>query len=214
MELVKFSWIIFLVVPIGLFFISAHFKKKRCAELKELFLKLGFQFQEDSNYPSNTPIALLDLMHRGRNQKISNVARLKVGQNETVCCDFSYRTGSGKHSKTHFLSLLCIHGQFDLPEFTLCPEDMFSKIAQAVGYKDIDFDFDKDFSKMFVVRGKNPDQIKSILSPLVMQSLKRRPQARIEANKGAIAYYRNQVPTLEIQNWIEEGRRILQGFGV
>jgi hypothetical protein len=137
-----------------------------------------------------------------------------MGQNEMLFCDYSYRTGSGKHSKTHSLSLLCIHGQFDLPEFTLEPEDMFSKFAQAVGYQDIDLDSDPEFSKKFVVRGKDPNRIKKVLSPLLLQSLKQQPLARIEAANGAIAYHRKQVPTKEIQSWIEEGRRILQGFGV
>ena len=208
-------WIAIPILIICSIFYSSHLQKKRYEALKSFFSRLGYQFDQTSNGLITSQIAHLNLLQRGRRQNLSNVARITIGKNELIYCDFKYTTGHGKRAKTQRLSLLCIVGQFDLPEFTLEPEGLFSKIAQSVGYHDIDLELDPDFSKMFVLRGVDTQRIKSLFSHDLTHSLKRQPKAKVEGSKGALVYCSTtQIKPVDMRQWIEETKRVLQSFPV
>lgn len=113
MNPINYIWII---IPVFIYQIIINLFSlcKKSAESSKNFLSIRLSVWNPSQiFPSKLPLANLSLLQRGRNNKLSNIARIKVGQNELIYCDYKYRTGSGKNSKTHWLSLLCIYGQFD-----------------------------------------------------------------------------------------------------
>jgi hypothetical protein len=65
--------------------------------------------------------------------------------------DYHYQTGSGKNTHHHYFSFFILHLSVSFPELVIGREGFFSKIAQAVGYDDIDFE-SHEFSRKFCVR--------------------------------------------------------------
>ncbi len=213
MEAANIFWIIVPLIFIGVFVWSSRVIKKRQEDLAASLTRLGFSFDKASLPASSFPFAHLPLFSRGRRQQCSNIARLREQSQELIFCDYRYTVGQGKKSNSHLCNCLCLIGQFDLPDFEIGPEDVFSKIAQAVGYHDIDFSFDEEFSKLFVLRGADEQRIRSLFSPAVMQSLKQNKAARLEAKTGAIVYYsRHQIPAENVVSWLEEARKTLKLF--
>lgn len=65
------------------------------------------------------------------------------------------------------------------------------------------------------MRGKDTQKIKTIFSASILHALKQQPKAKIEGAKGALVYFSTtQIKPDEMQNWIEEGKRVLQLFSI
>ena len=133
-----------LVFVLG-FGLASYFDKKRREKLSESLSRLGFSFEPGPKPPSWFSFSHLPLFQRGRNESAKNIGKLKDGNKEFVYFDYKYTSGTGKNKSTHHYTVFCATGQFSVPEFTLSKEDMLSKIAQGLGYDDIDIPGDEEF---------------------------------------------------------------------
>ena len=91
---------------------------------------------------------------RGRSRAASNVFHGTRNGRPVICFDFKYVTGSGKNRTTHHLSGAILDLGVRTPSLYVRPEGFFDKIAELVGFDDIDFE-SAEFSRTFLVKSDN-----------------------------------------------------------
>ena len=140
---------VLLLVAVGIGF-SYYFQRKRLKDLERVAQELGFHFQaEEGDLPAHI-CDTLPVFQRSRSR--SNFLQGRRVTGEIVLADV--RVGSGKQSYSQTVASFHLFER-QLPAFELSPESWARKIAQAFGYKDINFDSSPEFSKSYLLRGQD-----------------------------------------------------------
>ena len=143
---VGFAAIFIVVLVVGI--MSA---RKRREAMVSLAAKLGLHFAPAKDRHLAKRYKFLNKLRRGSNRYAYNVLSGNHQGHEIMAFDYHYKTGSGKNTHHHHFSFFILHLAAAFPELVIGPEGVFSKIAQAVGYDDIDFE-SHEFSRKFCVR--------------------------------------------------------------
>ncbi len=150
--------VVALIVVMGvLSYLSAQ---KRREAMMALAAKLGFHFDPAKDWDLARRYSFLDKLRAGSNRYAFNVLSGSYEGQEVILFDHHYETYSSDskgHTQTHhhYFSCFILHLPRSFPELVIAREGFFSKIAQAVGYDDIDFE-SHEFSRRFCVR--SPDK--------------------------------------------------------
>jgi len=134
-------------------------KKKRRAALQALALKHGLRFSPERDTRSIRQFEFVDPIRKGRNRYLYNRISGDMDGRKLETFDFHYEKSStnskGNRSTTHYHGscfLLMLPGAF--PELRIYREGLFQKLAQALGFDDIDFE-SAEFSKRYNVKSKD-----------------------------------------------------------
>ena len=140
------------VVALGILgYISA---RKRREAMATVAAKLSLRFAPGKNRGMARRYRFLDKLRRGSNRYAFNILSGSYKGHDLILFDYHYKTGSGKNTHHHYISFFILHLTVSFPELIIGPEGVFSKIAQAIGYDDIDFE-SHEFSRKFCVRSRN-----------------------------------------------------------
>jgi len=168
--------------------VSESTRKKK---IEALSYTLGFEYSAEDPTLLESEIGTLPLFSRGRRRRAMNVLRRRESDGEAVLFDYRYTTSSGKNSHTHHQTVLAVRRQgLDLPAFELRPENVLLRVAAAFGYQDIDFEAFPEFSRRYVLRGKDEAAVRQVFTPALLQTLERRPGWSLEATGTSIIVYR------------------------
>jgi len=168
--------------------------RRRRDAMAALAARLGLGFQEDHDHALAERLGFLRKLDEGSNRYVYN--RLSGGYqgHEVMAFDFHYETYSysskgGRQTHHHHFSVLTLQLPRSFPELLITPEGIFSKIAQAFGYDDIDLE-SAEFSRTFCVRSRDKKFAYDVCHPLMMEYLLARPYLAIEfdGNLLALAY--------------------------
>lgn len=165
--------------------------KKRRDDMTLLAERLGLSFNHERDYQLANRYSFLDKLRQGSNQYAYNSMSGTYQNHSLAAFDFHYETYSqdkdGKRQTHHhhfsffILTLPCY-----FEELTIAKESFFSKIAQAVGYDDIDFE-SHEFSKKFVVRSKNKKFAYDFCNAQMIQYLMDHSDISIEVDQNQLA---------------------------
>jgi hypothetical protein len=114
--------------------------KKRREAMAALAARLGLHF--------------LDKLRRGSNRYVFNILSGNYQGHDVMMFDYHYQVNSGKNTHHHYFSFFILGLPGSFPELVIDKEGFFSKVAQALGYDDIDFE-SHEFSRKFRVRSPN-----------------------------------------------------------
>ena len=147
-----------LVVVIGIAIYIAN--KRRMEAFRALASRLGITFDESHNYNLAEQYGFLNKLARGDNRYFFNTLSGYYRGHQVLVSDYHYEvytTGpKGQPRKQNcYLSLFTLQLPAAFPELIIAREGLLSKIAQAFGYDDIDFE-SAEFSRAFCVR--SPDK--------------------------------------------------------
>jgi hypothetical protein len=145
----------FVAIAIALGILGYISALKRREALAAVAAKLGLRFTPGKNWDMARRYRFLDKLRRGSNRYAFNILSGSYKGHDLIVFDYHYRTGSGKNTQHHYISFFILHLTESFPELVIGPEGLFSKIAQAIGYDDIDFE-SHEFSRKFCVR--SPDK--------------------------------------------------------
>ncbi len=155
------------------------------------------------------------LFSQGHSKKIANVLMGKAGALDVAVFDYAYTTGGGKHSQ-HWRQTVIFFERDDmsLPKFTLRPENIFHKIGQVFGYKDIDFDSHPEFSKRYLLRGENEEAVRATFGDEARSFYESDLKLSTEAAGPQLIHYRSgkRVSPDQISEFIKQGVRVLTLF--
>jgi len=148
---------LFLIPIIFIIVYSIKKEKKRKEDIKEYANRRGFTFQDTDLIIMQSRF---NLFNQGHSKKLSNL----ISNNELKIFDYKYTTGGGKNSNTSNQTIV-LQDKFQIPDFILKKENLFHKVGNLIGYKDIDFSNYPDFSKKYFLKGEQIERIKTLFTP-------------------------------------------------
>jgi len=165
--------------------------KKRREELGTLAMRLGLSFSPDEDRDLPARFQFLDRLAQGSNRYACNILSGAIGSDSVIAFDYHYETHStnSKGHRTiqhHYFSFFILLLPASFPELTIASEGVFSKLAQAFGYDDIDFE-SHEFSRKFCVRSKNKKFAYDVCHARFMEYLLANSDLTLEFEGPAIA---------------------------
>jgi hypothetical protein len=153
MEVLPFFFVGALVIGLIVWGIIAA--QKRREALEALAASWGFTWEGGGD-----PFGIEDryggfsALDRGRSRRAGNVFHGTRNESRVICFDYRYVTGSGKNRRTRRLSAALLDLGVRTPRLFVRTEHFFDKIAEFVGFDDIDFE-SAEFSRQYLVKSDN-----------------------------------------------------------
>jgi hypothetical protein len=191
---------IFLIVIVVLFIvgsivISMIIEKKRIEAMSALALRLGLQFSSGNDYHLADQYHFINGLALGDNRYAYNILHGDYQGQSLTAFHYHYETHThtknGRSTTHHYLSVMALKLPLSFPELVIAPEGIFSKVAQALGYADIDFE-SHEFSNSFCVRSPNKKFAYDICNAQMIDFLLGNKQLRIEIEKNVLAFVFNE----------------------
>ena len=156
-----------------------------------LAAKLGLQFNSEKNRSIANQYRFLDKLRAGSNRYAFNILSGKYKENDILIFDYHYETHStdskgNSETHHHYFSFFILHLPLIFPELKIGREGFFSKIGQALGYDDIDFE-SHEFSRKFCVRSKDKKFAYDICNAQMIDYLLSNDDLTIEIENNALA---------------------------
>ena len=190
--------------------------RKRTEGLQAIATSLAATFRPKATAED---MALLDQSHlrsHSHDPEMTNVMETaRTGDLGITLLDYTYRTGFGKEAQVWNQTVLRMQSpMLHLPQFLLYPESIFSKIAQAFGYSDIDFPAFPKFSKMYMVRGADEATVRRVFTPAVIQFCEQHRGISLEAGGDRLLFFRlaKRVKPEAITTFLDDGKRMMALF--
>lgn len=166
--------IVLVLMIIGIVAGIAAARKRRQA-FAELAARLGLEFYPDNNHDLPRQFGFLDKLRQGSNRYAFNLLTGQFAGHAVRVFDFHYETHStdskgNTQTHHHYFSFFMLLLPREFPEVTIVREGLFSKIAQAFGYDDIDFE-SAEFSRKFCVRSKDKRCAYDVCNPRMIEYL-------------------------------------------
>ena len=160
--------------------------RKRREAMRALAARLGLSFEPGKNRDLARQYKFLDKLRRGRNRYAFNIMSGSYREHNVTLFDYHYQTGSGKDTHHYRISFFILHLPVSFPELVIGKEGFFSKIAQAIGYDDIDFE-SHEFSRKFCVRSKDKKFAYDVCNARMIEYLLANTDLNIEIEGGSLA---------------------------
>jgi hypothetical protein len=181
--LVIFAFIVIFAVVAILSYLSSL---KRREAMAAVAAGLGLHFMPHKDRYMARRYQFLDKLRHGSDRYAFNVLSGNYQQHEIILFDYHYKTGSGKNTHHYYLSFFILHLPVSFPELIVAPEGIFSKVAQAVGYDDIDFE-SHEFSRKFCVRSRDKKFAYDVCNARMIEYLLSNTDLSIEVEERALA---------------------------
>jgi hypothetical protein len=189
------------------FLFAAHFDWRRDKKRTEAFANLASRF--GMQFLGQAPVGFkLNLFTLGHDSQARNVMKGEIDGLTVSLFDYTYVTGSGKSRCEHRQTVVGLSlPTVSLPPFILMPENIFYRIASALGWHDIDFPEAPNFSKRFLLRGAQEHAIRAAFNPGVLDFFERHPGRSAEGCGRQLIYYRagRLQPPAEIRAFLKQG---------
>jgi hypothetical protein len=170
-----FFVVLFFIVLSGIFYwISVVNDHKRAQALKQFAAANRWTFLPDEKYDMKYFFPKVALFCKGNTQETSNVIKGTYSGCSVTMCDYEYTTHTGKSTHTHYYSCYMLHLPVSFGWLNVAPEGLFSKIAQAFGYDDIDFE-SAEFSRRYCVRAQDRKEAYALITPQMIDYLMATP---------------------------------------
>jgi hypothetical protein len=127
---------------------------KRRQAMIALAARLGLNFYPGKDRDMARRYRFLDKLRSGRDRYAFNTLSGSYQGHDVTVFDYHYKTGFGKNTHHYYLSFFLLKIPASFPELVIGKEGLFSKIGQALGFDDIDFE-SHEFSRKFCVRSKD-----------------------------------------------------------
>lgn len=165
--------------------------KRRREALAALAEKLGLRLNTGKNFQIESSYGFLDKLSQGSNRYAYNVLSGEWQEHDVLAFDYHYETSStdseGKReTHDHHFSFFILRLPREFPEVKITREGFLSKVAQAMGYDDIDFE-SHEFSRRFCVRCPDKKLAYDICNAQMIDYLLDNADLNIEIEGSALA---------------------------
>lgn len=182
--------VLLFIVAIVAFFLVLE--RKRTAKMEAAARALGYSFRGKATAEDRKLTAGSALTSVGRGHHLRNITEVPAaGGVGMTLFDFSYSVGHGKHSRHYSQTVARIDSErLQLPQFDLRPEGIMAKIAQSLGFRDIDLPEWPTFSKRYALRGPDEAAVRQIFTAPVVQYCEAQRGLWISGNGHALWIHR------------------------
>ena len=177
-----------IIVLAVLGYISA---RKRREAMAALAARLGLNYDPEKNRDLAARYKFLNKLRSGSNRYAFNILSGKYKENDVTAFDYHYETHSTdskgrRQTHHHYFSFFMLQLPSSFPELVIAREGFFSKIAQAFGYDDIDFE-SHEFSRKFCVRSADKKFAYDFCNARMIEYLLSNTDLTIEVEQNVLA---------------------------
>lgn len=181
-----------IVAVIGGIIYSVIAARKRREAFLQLATELDFEFYPAKDHSLAGQYGFLNKLAKGSNRYAFNILSGDHMGHKVMLFDYHYETHSTnskgqRQTQHHYFSVFLLNLPMLFPEITITREGIFSKIAQAFGYDDIDFE-SHEFSKKFCVRSKDKKMAYDVCHGRMMEYLLINDDLNIEIDGLTLAF--------------------------
>lgn len=189
MEILVLILIVGLVVAAA--FAAARAARQRREALAQLAARLGLRFDPDQDYALPARFEFLNKLRQGSNRYAFNRLGGNYRGHEVKVFDYHFETYSSdskgrRQTHHHYFSFFMLGLPRSFPEVTIVREGLLSKIAQAFGYADIDFE-SAEFSRKYCVRSPDKRFAYDVCHPRMIEYLLANPDLTLEIEGPVLA---------------------------
>lgn len=185
-----FVVVLIVLVVVGLILLGRWVARQRTEAMAALAARLGLGFRPDKDRDLAARLEFLDKLDQGSNRYVFNCLEGVLAGEQVMAFDYHYETYShskgGRHTHHHHFTVAMLVLPRAFPELRISPEGFLSKLAQTVGYEDIDFE-SAEFSRAFCVRGRDKKFAYDVCHALMMEYLLRHRDLAIELDGNVLA---------------------------
>ena len=214
MGLSSYSMFPFIIASVVILIITSFlYERKRTKDLKNRAKMLGLNFSKSGRDVTWSNHDSFEIFNSGHSRKIKNEMWKLDADNDVSIFGYEYTQGHGKNSSTHKQTILSIKSsKLCAPNFQLKPENTLHKIGQVFGYQDIDFPEYPIFSKNYLLRGKDEQEICDFFSDKVIDHFENNLNIHIEAERDRMIFYRpsKRFNHNEIEEFYIDGKKTLR----
>ncbi|MBN1360782.1 MAG: hypothetical protein JW993_09330 [Sedimentisphaerales bacterium] len=179
--------ILFIVVAV----LGAMSAAKRRDAMATLAARLGLRFDPGKDRDIARRFKFLDKLRQGSDRYAFNILEGNYQGHDITAFDYHYETHSTdskgrRQTHHHYFSFFMLRLPDSFPELTIGREGFFSKIAQAVGYDDIDFE-SHEFSRKFCVRARDKKFAYDVCNARMIEYLLANSDLSLEIEHDALA---------------------------
>lgn len=166
-------------------------ERRRVAAIAALARRLGLDFSEGRDHDIAREYEDFDGLHEGENRYAFDVLTGTHGGRPITAFNFHFESHStdskgNRQTSHHYRHVLLLHLGRNFPGLRIRPEGVLSKIAQAFGYDDIDFE-SHEFSRRFCVRSRDRKYAYDFCNARMIAFLLDHPPLRIETRGAVLA---------------------------
>jgi hypothetical protein len=179
---------------VGLIILACWLDRKRTEALANAAAVLGLTFDPVRDRQLARDYETLRGLHEGEDRYAFDVMTGDFGGRSVTLFDFHYETRStdskGNSTTTsHYRHVVLLHLERVFPGLVISPEGFFSKIAQALGYDDIDFE-SHEFSRRYCVRSPDKRFAYDFCNPAMIEFLLAQPGTSLQVSGDDLAFVR------------------------
>ncbi len=203
----------FIVVVGAIAYVGYLQAKKRREAFEQIAMRLGFRFYPEKDRSFALRYGFLDHMDDGHRRYAFNRLSGEVGGQAANIFDYHYETYSrdSKGRRTthhHYFSIFTLSLPAAFPELNIEREGFFSKIGQALGFDDIDFE-SMEFSKRYKVKSGDKKFAYDFCNAQMIDYLLRQRDLIIEVDGNTLALtFRGKLDVDEILTNLERLKQI------
>ncbi len=208
-----FGMAIFLVC-FFIFFGWLIYKKTRKTRsaLSMFALEMGYSFEPKDKGLMTADFFQFPLFRRGSSRGIKNVLKGQFEGVKFTLFEYWYRDSEG--SPNYYMVVAFPMDKGILPDFEFRNESITDKIRERFGYKDIDFEFDPEFSKRYLLRGSDERAVRELFHEDIRSFFnipKKRKLGGVEGGGQWLVYYQSTVDYMgrAIEKYIQDIRGCL-----
>ncbi len=214
----RFVWFIWggmAVLIVIIWYIGAQQRRKRHEQLEQFGMESGFVFSDTPDMAlaerlSEISVSLVQMASRPRYR---NILQGTLAGGEAIVADRT--VGSGKDQTTS--TIVAFKFATPFPSFMLCPETVLWRLADKVGYKDIDFEGAPDFSRRFFLHGQDPDAVRALFKPEVIQTFEQldsKSRLYVSGSRVWLVIHcpGKRVPVQELRAFLQQAEALANGF--
>ncbi len=168
-------------------FVEAQRRRRARMALAE---KLGLQFDHQQDRDLAKRYSFLNRLQTGDNHYAFNTFWGNYQGHDVRLFDYHYELhaleSKSRNPEHHYFSCFVLHLPRFVPELTIAREGLVSKIAQAFGYEDIDFESHR-FSRKFCVRSPDKKFAYDVCNARMIEYLLANDDLTIEIDQDALA---------------------------
>ncbi len=183
------SLLLFLIT--GAAWLTWYLERKRMLAMAGTCRLMDFTFTANLAKNDLKALEYLPIFKQGRGNTGRNRMDGRVGDCDVTVMDFRFVTGSGKNSRTWKQTLVILpDGGSELPDFQLCPENFLHRLGRLFGMQDLNFPEHPEFSKRYLLRGKDEAAVRALFSAELLEFLTQNQGWWVDAQNGTLVVYR------------------------
>lgn len=166
-------WFGFLGLIIALLYGKGREVRKRREALTKMAMENGFSFTGTIDPATSSELTQIKVsgIQLDYNPRFRNV--LKGTRAHRDVAIFDRTVGGGKNRTTS--TIIAFRFARPFPFFTLCNENVLWRMADKLGYKDIDIEGAPEFSKRFFLHAQDESAVRTVFTPAVFHAFEQLP---------------------------------------